>query len=200
MRRPATSFRQGQSWLWLTNSSFAVKRIRSGISFDYPMLVEVPHLYAAEYQTARRVLAQLNESLSTQLPAEEAVAITLHLVNASFATEDLSTAYQMTEILRQLFSVLESALGDRFDRSSVHVARFVTHLRYFFVRMHADSQFELDSPSMTSAIRADYPEAYDIALKLKAILELRLGKPIKGSELTYLTIHIARLSTATQAP
>lgn len=177
--------------------SYAVKRIRAGIDMAYPLLLEVPHLYPEEWRVANALVASLNETLSPPLPMQEATPITMHLVNSSFATTDLSATFQMTEVLRQLFDVLASAFGTSFDPTSVHTARFVTHLRYFFIRMHADTQFELDSPGISRALRIENPAAFDVALKLKAILELRLGKPIRESELTYLTIHVARLSAAT---
>lgn len=177
--------------------SYAVKRIRSGIDIEYPLLLEVTHLYPDEWRVATELVAQLNETLRPPLPMQEATPITMHLVNASFATSDLSATFQMTEVLRQLFDVLASAFDGAFDPTSVHTARFVTHLRYFFLRVHAATQFELDSPGISRALRQENPEAFDVALKLKAILELRLGQPIKESELTYLTIHVARLSAAT---
>ena len=64
--------------------------------------------------------------------------IALHLVNAGFATGDLSFTYQMTGVFTQLFEVLEQAYG-------------------------------------------------------QAVLELRLGEPLTEDEVTYLTLHVARM-------
>lgn len=47
--------------------------------------------------------------------------------------------------------------------------------------------------TLSKAIREAYPEAYATALKLQAVLELRLGTPLTEDEVTYLTLHVARM-------
>lgn len=173
--------------------SFAIKRMRQGIDLDYPLRVEVAHLYPREVALAERVVAFVNERLDQPLPVEEAVPIALHLVNAGFASGDLSATYQMTGVFTQLFEVLEQACGRPVSRESVNAARFVTHLRYFFVRAHTGRQLADGATGLGSAIRASYPEALATATKLQAVLELRLGLPLTQDEITYLTLHVARL-------
>lgn len=89
--------------------------------------------------------------------------------------------------------------GRRFDTESVNAARFLTHLRYFFVRVDADAQLLENPVSFTSTIRASFPEAYQSAERLQALLELRLGKPITPDEVVHLTLHIARLASEAQS-
>ena len=174
--------------------SFAIKRARSGIGMEYPLRAEVSHLYPRELETASRIVAYVNERLDVPIPDDEAVAVALHLVNAGFASGDLSETYKMTGLFRQLFDVLEKAYGRPFDRDSVSAARFVTHLRYFFIRLRRGEQLAEGHDVLGGAIREAYPEAYSCALKLAAVLELRLGDAITDNELMYLTMHVARLA------
>ncbi|WP_258804182.1 PRD domain-containing protein [Pseudarthrobacter sp. NS4] len=173
--------------------SFAIKRLRQGVVFDYPLRAEVSHLYPAELRAARRILEFVNARLEAPLSDDEAVAIALHLVNAGFATGDLSYTYQMTGVFAQLFEVLEQAYSRPFDRNTVNAARFITHLRYFFVRANSGRQLEDGAGKLAAAIKGSYPEAYSTALKLQAVLELRLGEPLTEDEVTYLTLHVARM-------
>jgi beta-glucoside operon transcriptional antiterminator len=173
--------------------SFAIKRLRQGIAFDYPLRAEVSHLYPAELRAARLILDHVNAALEAPLADDEAVAIALHLVNAGFATGDLSFTYQMTGVFTQLFEVLEQASGRPFDRDTVNAARFITHLRYFFVRAGSGKQLDEGASKLRIAIRDSYPGAYSTALKLQAVLELRIGEPLTEDEVTYLTLHVARL-------
>lgn len=175
--------------------SFAIKRLHLGLRFDYPLRGEVSHLYPAELETARRVLEHVNAHLDAPLSDDEAIPITLHLVNAGFATGDLSYTYQMTGVFTQLFEVLEQAYDRPFDRNSVNAARFITHLRYFFVRANSGKQLEEGAGKLREAIKGSYPDAYSTALKLQAVLELRLGEPLTDDEVTYLTLHVARMVT-----
>ena len=173
--------------------SFAIKRAHSGIGMEYPLRSEVSHLYPRELAAATHIVALVNSRLDEPIPDDEAVAITLHLVNAGFASGDLSETYRMTGLFRQLFDVLEQAYGRSFDRDSVSAARFVTHLRYFFIRMRRGEQLAEGHEILSVAIQQAYPEAYGVALKLAAVLELRLGDEITDNELLYLTMHVARL-------
>lgn len=84
--------------------------------------------------------------------------------------------------------------GRPFDRETVNAARFITHLRYFFVRAHNGKQLAEGATGLGSAIHQAYPEAFGTALKLQAVLELRLGEPLTDDEVTYLTLHVARMA------
>jgi len=179
--------------------SFALKRVRMGVELEYPLRAEVAHLYPEELAVAEEVLSHVNRRTDVPLPDGEAVAIAMHLVNAGFTTGDLSQTYLMTGVFTQIFDVLEQVLGTRFDRDSVTAARFITHLRYFFVRANQGKQFtEQVAGSFAKAIRESYPEAYGAAVNLRQVLELRLGQPVTDDEVSYLTIHIARLAGGEQ--
>lgn len=177
--------------------SFAIKRRRQGIEIGYPLLVEVAHLYPDELDTAQDMLAEVNKKLGPdeQLPSEEIVALAMHLVNAGFASGNLAPTYKMTEVLKQVFDVVEQSLGRQFDRQSVNAARFVAHLRYFFVRVHDRRQLDEGHVGVQQAIAEANPMAYQVARHLQAMLELRLDQPVTEDEVTYLTMHVARLSS-----
>lgn len=173
--------------------SFAIKRMRQGIDLEYPFRAEVAHLYPDELRTAQLILDFVNARVEQALPEAEAVPIALHLVNAGFATGDLSLTYQMTGVFAQLFEVLEKAYDRPFNQDTVNAARFITHLRYFFVRAQTGRQLDDGASRLSKAIRESYPGAYANALKLQAVLELRLGEPLTEDEVTYLTLHVARM-------
>ena len=114
----------------------AVERVRRGIDITYPLLGEVSNLYPQEYAQGRAMLASLNVRLDVTLPDGEVTALAMHLVNAGFATGDLSYTYTMTGVIQQLLDIIDHSYGITLDRSSVNVGRFITHLRYLFVRIH----------------------------------------------------------------
>lgn len=175
--------------------SFAVKRVRQGIRLEAPLRAEVTHLYPAELRVALAGVQLVRERTGVLVPDDEAVPIALHLVNAAaFATDDLSRTFAMTKVFQQVFEVLESAYGRPFDTNSVNAARFLTHLRYFFVRVDTGRQLAENPASFVSAIRESFPQAHQAAQRVRALLELRLDTAITTDEETYLTLHIARLT------
>ena len=119
----------------------------------------------------------------------------LHLENAGFATGDLSYTYQMTGIIQQMVAVIEQSYGLPLDSGSVSVGRFVTHLRYLFVRIHQHRQLSGEHSTIGVAIRDAYPRAAECAVRLAALLELRLGASLTDDEVSYLSLHVARVTT-----
>ena len=175
--------------------SFALRRVALGMDLEYPLLAEVQHLYNEEYQQALSLLHAINRAAEVPLPEVEAVGLALHLVNAGFATGDLSYTYQMTGIIQQMVAVIEQSYGLPLDSGSVSVGRFVTHLRYLFVRIHQHRQLSGEHSTIGVAIRDAYPRAAECAVRLAALLELRLGASLTDDEVSYLSLHVARVTT-----
>ena len=175
--------------------SFAIRRVSLGMNIAYPLLAEVQHLYTDEYVHAEALLRAINERSDVQLPTSEAVGLALHLVNAGFATGDLSYTYRMTGVIQQMVTVIERYFGITLDSGSVSLGRFITHLRYLFVRIHNHKQLDSEPTMVGQAIRETFPEAADVAVRLSGILELRLGAALTPDEISYLALHVARVTS-----
>ena len=178
---------------------YAVVRARDGVRVEYPLAPEVTVLYPREVEYGRTVLQMVRERLQVELGPNEAIPLALHLVNAQFATADMSQAFRMTEVFAQVFEIIEASYERKIDPDSMSAARFVTHLRYLFVRAsrasanHTEDD-EVSQPSLLAALRADVPRAYACAQKVLLVLQMQLKHSLTRDELTYLTIHIARLA------
>jgi beta-glucoside operon transcriptional antiterminator len=174
--------------------SFALKRQQAGMVVEYPLVAEVQHLYAEEYRQAQALLAAINAQVGGRLPDSEAVGLALHLVNAGFASGDLSYTYKMTGLIQQMVEVIVGTFAVTLSPDSVSLGRFVTHLRYLFVRIQQHQQLRGEAGAIGVAIRAAYPEAAACATRLAALLELRLGAALTDDEVSYLALHVARVS------
>lgn len=174
--------------------NFAQRRLAMGWTVEYPLLAEVKHLYAEEYDQAARLLGALNAGLPTALPPGEAVALALHLVNAGFSAGDLTYTYTMTGVIRQMVAVIESAYGISLPPDSVSLGRFITHVRYVFVRIHQHRQLDDEHSPIGTAIRAAYPEALECAQRMATVVALRLGTSLTDDEVSYLALHVARVA------
>ncbi|HEY8718875.1 PRD domain-containing protein [Pengzhenrongella sp.] len=174
--------------------SFALRRIAVGMELEYPLLAEVQNLYAEEYAKAAALLAAINARSETQLPGAEAVGLALHLVNAGFATGDLSYTYTMTGAIQQMVTVIQQTFSLDLDAGSVSVGRFITHLRYLFVRIHQHKQLDQKLSPIGAVIRETYPHEVECALRLADLLELRLGSTLTDDEVSYLALHVARVA------
>lgn len=189
-----TTFAQSMVFPLADHISFAVKRARNNIAIEYALLGDVSYLYPNEFRAAQQAVTLVGQRTGVQLPLDEAVPIALHFVNALFATEDLSRTFRMTEVFRRIFDILETFYECTFDPKTINAARFITHLRYFFVRVDNDSQLVENAESFANTVRHTFPAAHLCAERIKTFLELRLEQPITSAELLYLTLHVARLT------
>lgn len=177
--------------------NYALIRAREGVSMEYPLTLEVTQLYPNEVEFGRTVLARVRDRTGVELPAEEAIPLALHLVNSQFEVRDMSQTYRMTEIFSQIFALIESVYGQQIDQSSMSAARFITHLRYLFVRAHKGTPplaTENTPPALLEAVKTSYPQAFRCAQSVYFLLEMQFELALSEDELTYLTIHIARLA------
>lgn len=172
----------------------ALERARRGQTVEYPLRAEVQTLYGREYERAQSLLAAINEHVDPMLGAEEATALALHLVNAGFASGDLAFTYTMTGVIQQMLAVVSERFGLDLDSRSMSAARFITHVRYLFVRIQSHRQLGGQESTIGLSIRDNYPEATRTAEQLATIVQLRLGEALSADEVSYLALHVARMT------
>ena len=78
--------------------------------------------------------------------------------------------------------------------SSVNVARFITHLRYLFVRIHQHEQLDDEPQPIIESIKTSYPKACQCARQLAVVVKMRLGSDLTEAEIAYLALHVARVT------
>lgn len=174
---------------------YASWRARTGEEATYLLRSEVSNLYPREWDLSVRLLAEVNrrQPADAQLPDAETTALALHLVNAGFATGDLSDTYRMTGIIQQMLEVVEAELGEALDMASISVARFITHVRYLFVRLTRNQQLDHAHSPLTRQLVDAYPREIACARKIAAVVELRFDTALTEDEILYLGLHIVRL-------
>lgn len=172
----------------------AIQRAQRKQSIEYPLEAEVRSLYADEYAKSVAMVDAMNTYLGGALPRSEAVALALHLVNAGFSGGDLSATYTMTGIIQQMIAVIEGAYGITLAQDSVNVARFITHLRYLFVRIHQHEQLDDEPQPIIESIKTSYPKACQCARQLAVVVKMRLGSDLTEAEIAYLALHVARVT------
>jgi beta-glucoside operon transcriptional antiterminator len=180
--------------------SFALRRVREGSPpIEYPLRWEVQYLYPAEVAFSREALTIIERRTGITLPDVEAIPLALHFVNAQFGT-DIDATVRMTEVLAEVLSVIRQSLDVDVDAESVAVARFVTHLRYLFLREHQGSPLSDVADELHDAVRAARPREFACAEQVAALLGRRFGWRLDGEELVYLALHVCRLTTAGTVP
>ena len=177
----------------------AIQRAQKNQHVEYPLEAEVRSLYADEYAKGVALVDAMNTYLGGALPTSEAVALALHLVNAGFSGGDLSATYAMTGVIQQMIAVIEGAYDVTLAQDSVNVARFITHLRYLFVRIDQHNQLNDEPQPIIDSIRTSYPQAYQCAKRLAMVVKMRLDAELTEAEIAYLALHVTRVTSSASA-
>lgn len=179
----------------------ALQRVQQGQSIEYPLRSELSYLYPNELEFAREAVGLIRARTGIDLPATEAVPIAMHFVNAQFGSQDMRDYVRMTESLQRILGIIEAEYGLSFAEDSVSVARFVTHLRFLFVRARRKEDVPLpkrvagvEPAALLETVRASSPRQYASAVAIGALLEETFGWNVDDEELLYLSLHVARLT------
>lgn len=192
--RRRTGLQPTQALLLAVADHLAVALQRAGHgSPAYPLAWEVSQLFPDELAAGHDALQLIAEDHGAVLPREEATAFALHFVNAQAAGPGMAHTVAMTRRITQVLSVVAAALDVELDHQSMSVARFVTHLRYLFVRLARGDQVTETPSSLCASIRAAHPLSWRVAERLAEVVEMD-GHRLSTDELGYLTLHIARLA------
>ncbi|MES5928370.1 ptsGHI operon transcription antiterminator GlcT [Bacillus cereus group sp. MG9] len=174
--------------------SFAIKRLKQGLTIDNPFLVETKMLYPEEYEIAEGVVKLLNSRLQITLPEGEVGFIALHIYS-SLTNSDLSSVNQNSRLIAQLVSLIETNLQITLDQESIHYLRLIRHLQYAIERVKKGEKVE-EAQSFADLLKLEYPVCYNLAWKLVKVMQNELQLPVYEAESIYLTMHLQRLVKA----
>lgn len=173
--------------------SFAVKRMNENMNFSNPLLWEVKQFYKTEFLIGEYALKLIKEQLGIEMPEDEAASIALHIVNAEYNT-NMNEAYKITTIISDVLNIISDFYGVDLDKESLHYTRLVTHLKFLIQRICVDEQLSNTDDMLIELIKSSYPKEYECALKIKTYIQENHNYVISAEELSYLTVHIKRVS------
>ncbi|MEU0026884.1 PRD domain-containing protein [Streptomyces sp. NPDC006335] len=172
----------------------ALARARTGAVIEYPLKWEIENLYPAETEMGTAALGIIERRLGVRLDATEALPLALHFVNAQIGSGDIAATVQMTQWLRIALDTIAEDLGAVIDQRSLDAARFVTHLRYLFLRARDGKQAPDVGDRIGEAVRSTRPLEYACAERLARRMEELFDWQVGREEILYLALHVSRLT------
>ncbi|WP_019911909.1 BglG family transcription antiterminator LicT [Paenibacillus sp. HW567] len=169
-----------------------LKMYDEGIRNPNPLIWEIKKLYPKEFKIGLKALEFINDSVNKQLTEDEAGNIALHLINAQVSSPDhkISDIAGQTEKIQDILNIIKYTYNITLDEQSISFERFITHLRFFFQRIHQKKRMELDDDFLLQQVKAKYKKAYNCMLKIEKYLDTDLS----DEEKLYLTIHVHRVT------
>jgi beta-glucoside operon transcriptional antiterminator len=149
-------------------------------------------LYPKETEIGIDAVKLISNELNVNLLSEEAVSITLHLVNYGITNNPIDEKNE-EKIIANCTKLIEDELNIKIDRSSFNYFRFVSHLHYLFSR--TNEQMKSDNEQIYKMLKNKFTDTdiYDCTIRIRDYLCKMLDFRLNDEELLYLMIHINRL-------
>lgn len=181
-------------YLTLTDHiSFALTRHKQGLDLKNPMVWEIKRFYRQEYSIGLKSLEIIKEKLDVDLLEDEAASIALHIVNAQL-NEEMPNVVNITNIIQEILNIIKYHFKIDFDEESLIYHRLITHLKFFAQRIVNDKLARSDDDDLYFIVKKKYPEPYECSEKIKVYIEKNFSFRLTHEEMTYLIIHIQRIT------
>lgn len=173
---------------------FAVERFQKGITFKTALYWEIQKIYPKEFAVSKYALNIIEHHLHVQLPEQEAASITLHLVNAEY-DGNMTRTENMIDIVNNILNIVSLSLKIKLDQDSLDYQRFVTHLLFFSQRVLDQKALEPQDDILYETMAKCYPKEIQCAKKIAEYVKKQYGVTAGKEEITFLTVHIARINS-----
>ncbi len=177
--------------------NFAVKRAHESIDYADTSRWEVKNLYPKEYKAAKDAIRLVFDRLDVLLPKSEETFLTYHFVNGQQSKKtQIEETLKMTEVINRIIEIVQYHFQLKLDEESLNYTRFITHLRYFFIRQYKQDPVDSEEMDQTllEVVKNKYEKAYQAAEKIAALLNQKYGWTVSPNEILYLTLHVWRVT------
>lgn len=173
--------------------NFAIQRQASGLVIKNFLLWDIRRFYAQEFAVGLEALALVEAKFNIRLTEDEAGFIALHLANAG-NNSNMQSTMQSATIIKDVLTILKYDLHITYDEESLDYQRFITHLKFFALRLLDRDTVDHGDNSIYQGITGMMPGAYACAMKIYDYVDKNYDCRLTTDEIMFLTIHINRLS------
>jgi beta-glucoside operon transcriptional antiterminator len=177
---------------------YVLERLDQGVRIPSTSMPELRVLHPHEFAAAERMAESISSSLDRELPPEESVFLTMHLLNAT-RDEPNGTAALLFRRVQHVAATVETGLGVALDTESADYARFVLHVQFLLQRLVSKSMLRSGDTSFFEFAKRRYPRSYEIAQQVKGYVRAATGSDLTDEELLYLIVHVERLASQVAA-
>lgn len=172
----------------------AIIRQKEGISVKNLMLWDIKKFYKVEFQIGLKALDFIEEAFHLRLEEDEAGFIALHIVNAQMDKNGIKEIKEVTKLIHQIVKIVKYHFHTNFNEESVYYQRFITHLKFFSLRLFQNNIHKgSEDEELLALIKRKYKLSYECTLKVAEYIQNTYAYTISDEEKLYLTIHIERI-------
>lgn len=179
----------------------SIRRFNDNINIKNMMLWDIKKFYKDEYIVGIEALSIIERNLNIKLTEDEAGFIALHIVNAQTIDNNnyIKEIEQVTKLIQKIIFIVEDFFSIKFDEESIYYNRFITHLKFFSLRLLQNAMYNgkenSNDDDLLTVVKEKYKESYLCSLKISEYILLTQNYDVSNEEKLYLTIHIEKART-----
>ncbi|RPK03078.1 PRD domain-containing protein [Priestia endophytica] len=154
---------------------------------------EMKHIYPTEAALGFKSLSIIKEKLGVELPESEASFIALHFVNGQLNSNDFTETAKINKIMKDILNIIKYHYQVNIDEQSINYARFVTHIRYFLLRLMNNESLNQDNGDVFEIIKSGAKKELDCIDKIDKYLKDNYNWDFPKNEKLYLILHLQRV-------
>lgn len=173
----------------------SIERYREGIPLKNQLLLEIRHFYKKEYELGLWALSLIEAKYHIHMDDDEAGFIAMHIVSNEVG-KNISDVYEMTSFIQDILELVKDYFHRDFDEESLSYYRFVTHLKFFGLRVFNQTKHNHDESlnnDLLEIMKEKYVHPYLCALEIKNFIERQYHYYLEDEEILFLTIHVAKI-------
>lgn len=173
----------------------SIERYREGIPLKNQLLLEIKHFYKKEYELGLWALSLIEAKYHIRMDDDEAGFIAMHIVSNEVG-KNISDVYEMTSFIQDILELVKDYFHRDFDEESLSYYRFVTHLKFFGLRVFNQTKHNHDESlnnDLLEIMKEKYVHPYLCALEIKNFIEKQYHYYLEDEEILFLTIHVAKI-------
>lgn len=173
--------------------NFVIERYNNKIQFQNPLLMDIKRCYPNEFKAGTIAVSFINKELSIELTDDEAASIAMHFINAELGME-MPETIDMAKIIQNIIKIIEKNYSTNLNNQSFDYERFITHIKFLAQRIVIKKHLKTGDTALNLLIQIQYPIEYECTKQIKQYIEEDFNETITDDEMTFLTIHIKRIT------
>lgn len=184
-----------QNSIYLTlidHINYVRERQKQNIQFHNPLLYDIRRMYKLEYKIGEEAVAQINQTLGTDMPKDEAASIALHFINARLGKE-LPETINIAKIVQNIIKIVQYSFNLDINEDSSETEYFLASVKFCAQRAVGGDMLPPQDNSIEQLIRSRYQKSYSCVTKIAEYIKKEYHIEITSGEMTDLTVQIERI-------
>lgn len=173
----------------------SIERYKEGITLKNHMLFDIKHFYPKEFELGLMTLKLIEEKYHIRMEEDEAAFLALHIVSSEVG-KNISDVYEITNFILEIVAIVKKYFHLELDEDSLSYQRFVTHLKFFGLRIFNKTKQENDESlnnDLLEIMKEKYVGPYLCVSQIQAYIEKTYHYDLHDDEILFLTIHVAKI-------